>query len=196
MYNYCRIGATVTAMRAVPPGEGAERRPDHSRYFATMADDLGFLLARVNAQSVHAVNGMIRPLGLSVRSYVVLRLAASEDPPLQRELAELLELDPSQVVALVHRLEADGLVVRRQTARDRRRNHVVATPAGRELVVPVRAALEAALTNAFSALSASELEAMRDSLLKLLATGMGRAEPARRSSKGGSVGRRTPECEH
>ena len=74
------------------------------------ADDLSFLLARANALSLAAGNAALAQHGLRVRSYSVLALAAGDARPSQRELAEFLRLDPSQVVALVDDLQARGLV--------------------------------------------------------------------------------------
>ena len=98
-----------------------------------LRDDLSFLLARANALSLAAGNAALAEHGLRVRSYSVLALAASSARPSQRELAEFLRLDPSQVVALVDDLQLRGLVVREPDPRDRRANVVVATAEGREL---------------------------------------------------------------
>lgn len=95
--------------------------------------DLSFLIARANAVSLEAASAALRPLGLRVRSYSVLALAASDDRPSQREIAEFLHLDPSQVVALVDELQERGLVLREPDPRDRRAKVVVATAAGRRL---------------------------------------------------------------
>ena len=73
-------------------------------------DDLSFLLARANALSLAAGNAALAQHGLRARSYSVLALAAGDARPSQRELAELLRLDPSQVVALVDDLQRRGLV--------------------------------------------------------------------------------------
>ena len=98
---------------------------------ADLFDDVSFLLARANAVSLAAGNAALTAHGLRVRSYSVLALAAEERRPSQRELAELLRLDPSQVVALVDELQARGLVTRRPDPNDRRANVVIATDDGR-----------------------------------------------------------------
>lgn len=101
---------------------------------AALADDLSFLLARANALSLAAGNTALAPLGLKVRSYSVLALAADDGArPTQRELAEFLRLDPSQVVALVDDLQRRGLVERRPDPSDRRANVVIVTDEGRAL---------------------------------------------------------------
>ncbi|WP_345800791.1 MarR family winged helix-turn-helix transcriptional regulator [Microbacterium sp. AZCO] len=95
--------------------------------------DVSFLLARANALSVAAGNAALADLGLKVRSFSVLALAAGDVRPTQRDLSEFLRLDPSQVVALVDQLEKRGLVARTPDPADRRANVVVATDEGRAL---------------------------------------------------------------
>jgi DNA-binding MarR family transcriptional regulator len=107
-------------------------------------DDLSFLLARANALSLAAGNAALSEYGLRVRSYSVLTLAAGTSRPSQRELAELLRLDPSQVVALVDELQVGGLVVRQPDPADRRANVVVATDRGRSVHAEASTAARAA----------------------------------------------------
>ncbi len=96
--------------------------------------DLAFLLARANAISLEAASRTLRPFGLKPRSYSVLALAQSDHRPSQREIAEYLRLDPSQVVALVDSLQDRGLVTRETDESDRRAKVVVATEEGAELL--------------------------------------------------------------
>jgi DNA-binding MarR family transcriptional regulator len=121
---------------------------------SSLAEDLSFLLARANALALAAANSALAQHGLKARSYSVLALAADVGPT-QRELADFLRLDPSQVVTLVDELEKRNLVQRRPDPTDRRANVVVATDAGRALFVraqrsarTVEKALRSALTPA------------------------------------------------
>ena len=57
------------------------------------------LLAKVHAAGSVLNNKALAEFGLRERSYSVLRLASSRLDPTQRELAEFLSLDPSQIVA-------------------------------------------------------------------------------------------------
>lgn len=100
----------------------------------TLDGDVGFLLARANALAMAEGNLSLAEHGLRARSYSVLVLSASVTGPTQRELAEILRLDPSQVVSLVDELEGRGLVERRPAETDRRANVVIATDAGRSLL--------------------------------------------------------------
>lgn len=123
---------------------------------ARLDDELSFLMARANALSIAAGNAALSPLGLRVRSYSVLALAAGETRPSQREVSDHLRLDPSQVVALVDDLQRRGLVTREPDARDRRANVVVITAAGRALLDEARPAVLAAERELHSGLDDAE----------------------------------------
>ncbi len=129
-----------------------------------LGDDLSFLLARANALSVAAGNAALVEFGLRVRSYSVLALAAGEGRPSQRELAEYLRLDPSQVVALVDDLQRRGLVTREPDPADRRANVVVATAEGEEVLARARVAVRDAERELHAALSAEERARLADLL--------------------------------
>ena len=140
----------------VPSGEtvAASARP----FGEALTEDLSFLLARANVQSLSAGNAALAKVGLRVRSYSVLALAADESRPSQRDLADFLRLDPSQVVALVDDLQARGLVTREPDPNDRRANVVVATADGRELCARARLAAEQAEEKVYAGLTAAERE--------------------------------------
>ncbi|MBB2975699.1 DNA-binding MarR family transcriptional regulator [Microbacterium endophyticum] len=135
---------------------------------SVLADDLSFLLARANALSLAAGNAALEANGLRVRSYSVLALAVGSIGPTQRELAEFLRLDPSQIVALVDDLQARGLVVREPDPRDRRANVVVATEAGHSTFAAASVAARAAEHDLHRDLTTGQRDQLA-SLLRLLA---------------------------
>ncbi|MFE5411090.1 MarR family winged helix-turn-helix transcriptional regulator [Microbacterium sp. NPDC056569] len=135
---------------------------------SALTDDVSFLLARANAIALAAGNAALAEHGLKARSYSVLVLTSGGARPSQRELAEFLRLDPSQVVSLVDELQTRGLVERRPDPADRRANVVVATDAGRALVGEARESARAAEERVHAELSASE-RATLATLLRTLA---------------------------
>lgn len=100
---------------------------------AALGQNTGFLLSVSSARAVSAANHALADLGLKARSYTALCLLADSDGLSQREIAQALRMDPSQIVALVDSLEALGLVERRPDPHDRRLRSVVATTAGKRL---------------------------------------------------------------
>ena len=135
---------------------------------SVLADDLSFLLARANAIALAAGNAALAEHGLKARSYSVLVLASGDARPSQRELAEFLRLDPSQVVSLVDELQSRRLVERQPDPSDRRANVVVATDAGRALVATARESARAAEERVHAELTGADREALA-TLLRTLA---------------------------
>ena len=139
-----------------------------NRLFDTeLASDLEFLTARARAVGSARANARLEPLDLKVRSYAVLALACSDVNPSQRELADFLSLDASQIVALVDGLEKRGLVLRESDPRDRRSNVIKPTEAGRELAQKAATQARLAEEESLKALSATEREQLRDFLSRI-----------------------------
>jgi DNA-binding MarR family transcriptional regulator len=139
---------------------------------AALTDDVGFLLSRASGAIVRATNAALAVHGLRVRSYSALLLACdSADGISQRDLAEVLGLDPSQVVLLVDELTDAGLVERRPSAHDRRTKLVRATGAGRAARRQAHRAVTAAHEVQLEPLSAADREHLRALLGRLVAGG-------------------------
>ncbi|MFJ2619830.1 MarR family winged helix-turn-helix transcriptional regulator [Glutamicibacter sp. NPDC087344] len=132
-----------------------------------LAGEIEFLTARMRSQGSTRANLLLAPLGLKVRSYSVLSLACSDLAPTQRELAEFLSLDPSQIVPLVDQLESRGLVERVTSPNDRRTKVIAGTPAGQDLYTQARKATGEAEEVSLKALSAAERETLRDLLTRI-----------------------------
>lgn len=123
-----------------------------------LGQDVDFLLARARAVRSAATNALLEPLDLRVRSYSVLSLACSDTNPSQKELAQFLDLDPSQIVALIDRLEERGLVRREPDPRDRRSNVIRATAAGQALYAEAGPLVAKSQELAMSSLTARDRE--------------------------------------
>lgn len=135
---------------------------------ASISQDAGFLLAKLHAFGSVLNNRALAEFGLKERSYSVLALANSGLEPTQREIAEFLSLDPSQIVALVDELEKRRLVLRAPGRQDRRAKTVTATKDGAELYRLAGAAARDAEAAALGALSAAEAEDLKGLLRKAL----------------------------
>ncbi|GAB3280369.1 MarR family transcriptional regulator [Sinomonas notoginsengisoli] len=135
---------------------------------AEIADDIGLLLAKVHAVGSSLNNRALAAFELRERSYSVLRLACSGLEPTQRELADFLSLDPSQIVALVDELEKRKLVTREQGRTDRRQKIVLATRAGERLHAEAETAVRASEAAQYAPLAPGELATLRELLRKAL----------------------------
>ncbi|GAB2744986.1 MarR family winged helix-turn-helix transcriptional regulator [Sinomonas soli] len=149
-------------------GQGVDAADTPRLATSAIADDIGLLLAKVRAAGSVLNNRALAAFGLRERSYSVLRLACSGLEPTQRELADFLSLDPSQIVALIDELEGQGLVAREQGRTDRRQKIVLATPAGERLHAQAEAALKSCESEQFAALSAAEVASLRALLQRTL----------------------------
>ncbi|MFE4833353.1 MarR family winged helix-turn-helix transcriptional regulator [Arthrobacter sp. NPDC056691] len=135
---------------------------------ATIGNDVGLLLAKLHAAGSALNNRALGDFGLRERSFSVLTVACSGLEPTQRELADFLSLDPSQVVSLVDDLERRGHVERATGKQDRRAKIIVSTAEGRRIHTKARAALEACEHEQLAALSDDEAGQLRALLRKAL----------------------------
>ncbi|MGO4250407.1 MarR family winged helix-turn-helix transcriptional regulator [Micrococcaceae bacterium Sec5.1] len=135
---------------------------------AKIGNDVGLLLAKLHATGSVLNNRALSDFGLRERSFSVLTLACSGLEPTQRELADFLSLDPSQVVSLVDDLEHRGLVERAQGKQDRRAKIIVSTAEGRRIHTKARAALEVCEQTQLAPLSEEENAQLRALLKKAL----------------------------
>jgi DNA-binding MarR family transcriptional regulator len=97
------------------------------------------------------------PLSRLMLLGALLRLGGTASPT---ELGTVEGLRSSNVAALLRGLEKDGLVVRSADAGDRRRLHVVITPAGTQAVLENRSRREAWLSQAMAACLDAEERAL------------------------------------
>ena len=74
----------------------------------------------------------LTPQGPRLPQLMVLACLDEFGPQSQRDLSRRLGLDPSDMVAVIDRLEAEGHAVRERDLADRRRHAVATTPAGRQ----------------------------------------------------------------
>lgn len=142
--------------------------PGLERFFdSDLAQEVQFLAARARARGSAHANAQLQDLGIKVRQYSVLSLAASGLNPSQRELGVFLGLDPSQVVALVDQLQNDGLVERQTDPNDRRSKIVITTDDGQKLYQQAHEIVTASSDVTLGTLSPRERKQLRDLLMKV-----------------------------
>lgn len=95
---------------------------------------LGYLLKHVQMRLAMASAEALDPFGIDGRELAVLVVLAAEYPLSQLEAAGRLGVDRTTMMTLVDVLEGKGLVERRRSPSDRRRNIVELTTTGRDLL--------------------------------------------------------------
>jgi DNA-binding MarR family transcriptional regulator len=144
--------------------EGSEERFQHS----ALAREVAFLTARARGRGNALANELLADLDLKVRQFAVLSMACSGTNPSQRELGGFLDLDPSQVVALVDMLEDRGVIRREPDPRDRRSKILVATDDGLALYAKASQRTQEAEERTLQALSLAERDQLRELLAKIV----------------------------
>jgi MarR family transcriptional regulator for hemolysin len=93
------------------------------------------LVAHVSREWRRAMDGRLQAYGLTEATWLpLLRIARSEAPMRQNELAASLSLNGSSVVRLLDALESSGLVERCEDIADRRAKSLALTSRGRRTV--------------------------------------------------------------
>lgn len=134
-----------------------------------LTDDIGFLLSRASGLVTRATNAALADDGLRVRQYSVLCLACDTgDGISQRDLANTLGLDPSQIVQLVDELTDAGLVERKPAPADRRAKLIATTSNGRSVRGHAFAGASAAVRNQLAALTDDEQDTLRRLLRRVV----------------------------
>lgn len=133
---------------------------------APLSHEIEFLAVKAFTQGTRIANRYLQDLGLRARSYSVLAMACADLDPTQRDLAEFLSLDPSQIVSLVDELERDGLVRRLVDPSDRRSKVVHATEVGRARFAEAQLRTRSAENEALSGLE--DRETLRSLLRRLV----------------------------
>jgi len=95
-----------------------------------LAGRLGYLLKHAQQRLVRAAMPAMAPFGIDGRELAVLTVLSAGAPLSQQEAADQLRVDRTTMVSLVDALEAKGLVERRRSADDRRKNIIELTETG------------------------------------------------------------------
>ena len=133
------------------------------------------LVAHIAREWRRAVDGRLHVYGLTEATWLpLLRIARSESPMRQNELAASLSLDGSSVVRLLDALESSALIERSEDQADRRAKSLMLTARGRRTVDQVervsqdiRDLVLGEVSDEDLARSLRLLETVRDRLLNL-----------------------------
>ena len=124
----------------------------------------GFVLAQLGRAVTRRYRAAMEPIGLRPRGTATLLQLSRRGAMTQQDLGCALDIDPSNLVALLNDLERDQLITRARDECDRRRHVVAITARGMEIVDQVHRTAVDVEAKFFAALDDAE----RDQLLGLL----------------------------
>ena len=96
---------------------------------------LGYLLKHAHLALEGFTDAALARFGITSRDLGALRVIAGGEAKSQQDVAGILGVDRTSMVALLDALEHAGIVARRPSEQDRRRNVIELTKPGRKIVV-------------------------------------------------------------
>lgn len=95
---------------------------------------LGYLLKHAALRYSELTSAKLAPIGIAPQEWAALNCLDDQHGHSQKEVAELLGIDRTTMVTLIDQLQTKGWVERRPHPEDRRKNTVVLTKKGREML--------------------------------------------------------------
>lgn len=129
--------------------------------------NFGWLLAQAHYALASELSAAFEPLGVSPRGHSVLA-AAMTGPHTQKQLAGLVGLDKTTMVAVLDELEQGGLARRVASATDRRAHVIEVTPEGRRKVAAANKLVARVQTDVLASLGDREGDALLAGLGRLV----------------------------
>src|SRR5260370_42451530 len=99
---------------------------------------VGYLLVQVMKVHRKPADTGVNDFGLHVGQELILLWLYEQDGMTQSELADVLGVEAATVTKVLHRMEAAGLIERRQDSADARVSRVYLVPKSRQLIEPLR----------------------------------------------------------
>ncbi|MCV7108807.1 MULTISPECIES: MarR family winged helix-turn-helix transcriptional regulator [Mycolicibacterium] len=131
-----------------------------------------FLLSQLGVHIADDFVVRLEPFGVGPRTFAVLTALSADDGQSQRQLATLLGIHRNAMVAVVDKLESQGLVKRTPHAQDRRAFAIRLTDKARELLPALDAQGRLQEETITAMLTGQERDALRH-LLQRVSTGLG-----------------------
>ena len=136
--------------------------------FAVVQEELWLNLSRTAATVGHGLEQSLRPFGLSLTQYNVLRIlrGAGEPGLCQYEIRDRLVAQVPDVPRILDRMEKAGWVERRRGASDRRMVMTALTASGTKLVNDLDEPLVRVMGDMFPSLNSAEIETLNTLLVE------------------------------
>jgi DNA-binding MarR family transcriptional regulator len=129
---------------------------------------VGYLLVQVMKMHRKLAETGLNDFGLHVGQELILLWLDEQDGMTQSELADVLGIEAATVTKVLHRMEATGLIERRQDSGDARVSRVYLMPKSRQLIEPLRGLWAEVEQKTIKGLSELEVMLLRRLLLQIL----------------------------
>lgn len=139
----------------------------------------GFLLVRIAEAIDRKFVEHLSPLGIRPRHLHVLRQLDAHGSMSQQALADMIRVDPGNLIATLDELQADGLIRREVDMSDRRRRVLEVTARGLRMLRQGVAASERADDEVLGGLSQAERASLRLAALHVYEHVRNASKPAR-----------------
>jgi MarR family transcriptional regulator, lower aerobic nicotinate degradation pathway regulator len=126
-----------------------------------------FLIKRLGMKAKEESHDAYSDAGIRPYHYAILETLAEGERETQGAIADALDYDRGQLVGLLDEMEDAGLVERRRDPEDRRRQVVVTTPAGKKMLIKMRAMAKQLDDDFLAPLTAEERKQLQKLLLAL-----------------------------
>jgi DNA-binding MarR family transcriptional regulator len=146
--------------------ELAESGSDPKLTFEDLDGLLGYRLRRAQGAMHRAYMAAVAGLDLTQKQTATLWLIHGNPGVAQVSVAAALGMDRATMMALVDRLEERGLVIRKKSSTDRRRQELYATPAGEKMLRKVKARIATHEARFKALFTPGELSALLSALQK------------------------------
>lgn len=127
----------------------------------------GFLVVRTARSMKKVLDARLAEYGITSSQHSVLNALAQKDGLSLSEIGKRVYLDKPAITGLADRLEKDGYVVRKRTARDRRVIHLWLTDKGRQLLKEFEDVVATTDQELIQQLSPEELGSFRNMLNRI-----------------------------
>jgi MarR family transcriptional regulator, lower aerobic nicotinate degradation pathway regulator len=124
----------------------------------------GALMGNLSRRIGVAAEALLAQFGLRPRHHIALTILRDLGETGQADLAEILQIDRTNLVGLLNELETAGLIERRRSTEDRRRHTVALTTKGRRQLARAEFALLAIESDVLSGLDESERRQLHELL--------------------------------
>lgn len=162
-----------TGARPTPSAEPASTAAGECP--ACLTGNLTWLLTQAHYALAAEVAAALEPLGVTPRGHTVLS-AALAGARTQKQLAELVGLDKTTMVATLDELESAGLARRTPSPTDRRAHVIEVTAAGKKKVTAANRIAQRVQADVLATLGEQQAEELLDTLGRLVQERL--AEPA------------------